>query len=41
MMIDTTPLNTATVNLSSADFGRITSQRNGPRVMQFALRVDF
>jgi hypothetical protein len=30
-----------TVNLSMADFGRITEQRNTPRVMQFALRIDF
>jgi len=30
-----------TVNLTSANFGRITSQRNSPRVMQFALRFDF
>jgi hypothetical protein len=34
-------INNPTVNFSSPDFGRITSQRNSPRVMQFALRLDF
>ena len=28
-------------NLSSADFGRFVSQRNDPRIMQFALKLEF